>query len=200
MSALAWVVALLLGAPIAEEDAKPRVAVRHALVLKVGNRDQAADAAVALAEKLDGYFVERTDDYVRFKVPVARVKELLHQLEPLGVVIQRNVEAQDLGERMDEQRTRLNSKQEVLQRYFAVLGIAGANAVVEVESQMTQLVQEIEGLKGQLQMCEHQLRLAEVGVSFQFRDRRPPVRDGSSSFEWLNTMNLADLLWSFGHD
>ena len=81
-----------------------------------------------------------------------------------------------------------------------MLNTAGPNAVVEVEQQMTTLVEEIESLKGQLQLFEHQLQLADIVVSFQFRDRRPPVRDGSSSFKWLNTMNLVDLIWEFGRE
>ena len=182
------------------EEARPRVAYQHSLVLKVGNRDQAADAVIAAVEKLDGYFIERTDENVRLKVPVESVKKLLAQIEPLGVVVERKQEAQDLGDVMDERRTRLLSKQEVLQRYFAVLAGAGPNAVVEVEQEMTALVVEIESLKGSLVMYEHQLKYADVVVSFQFRERRPPIRDGSSSFEWLNTMNLVDLIWRFGHE
>jgi hypothetical protein len=185
---------------IQAEEARPRVAYQHSLVLKVGNRDQAADQVIAAVEKLDGYFIERTDEMLRLKVPVESVKRLLLQVEPLGVVIERKQEAQDLGDIMDERRTRLASKQEVLQRYFTVLTGAGPSAVVEVEQEMTSLVAEIEGLKGSLTMYEHQLRYADVVVSFAFRERRPPVRDGSSSFRWLNTMNLADLIWGFGHD
>jgi hypothetical protein len=182
------------------EEAKPRVAYRHSVVLKVGNRDQAADSVIAAAEKLDGYFIDRTDGMVRLKVPADSVKRLLAEVEPLGVVLERQQQAQDLGDVMDERRTRLSSKQEVLQRYFAVLAVAGPSAVVEVEQEMTNLVGEIESLKGSLQMYEHELRFAEVEVSFQFRERRPPVKDGSSSFRWLNSMNLADLISEFSHD
>ena len=190
----------LLPALVQAEEPKPRVAYQHSLVLKVGNRDQAGDAVIAAAEKLDGYFIERSDDGVRLKVPVANVKKLVAAVEQLGVVIERKQEARDLGDTMDEYRTRLGSKQEVLQRYFAVLVNAGPSAVVEVQQEMTSMVQEIENLKGTLNMYEHQLKLADVVVSFQFRERRPPVRDGSSSFKWLNTMNLADLIWRFGHE
>jgi len=184
----------------AAEEAKPRVAYHHSLVLSVGNRDESADLIIAAAEKLDGYFIERTDDMLRLKVPVENVKRLLSQIEPLGKVLERTLTAQDLGDIVEERRTRLASKQEVLQRYFAVLAGAGAGAVVEVEQEMTSLVTEIESLKGSLLMYEHELKYAEVDVSFHFRERRPPVNDGRSSFHWLNTMNLADLIGEFGHE
>jgi hypothetical protein len=190
----------LVPSVVGAQETKPRVAYQHSLVLKVGNRDQVADQLIVAVEKLDGYFIERTDEMLRLKVPVESVKKVLAAVEPLGVVIERKQEAQDLGDSMDERRTRLASKQEVLQRYFAVLSNAGPSAVVEVEQEMTSLVQEIESLKGSLTMYEHQLKYADVVVSFQFRERRPPVRDGSSSFRWLNTMNLADLIWGFSHE
>ena len=87
----------------------------------------------------------------------------------------------------------------MLDRYFQVLRGANDRAVVEIEAQMIGLVEEIEALKGAIRLLEHQMQYAELTVSFQFRDRRPPTRDGRSSFGWLNTMNLVDLVQEFSH-
>ncbi len=189
-----------MATPVGAGESAPRVAYRFTRVVKVVQREQASDAVVGLAERLDGYFLERDDGMVRLKVPTAKVKELVDAVEKLGTVVERVQEASDLGDTMAEHRTRLASREEVLQRYFAVLSGAGPNAVVEVEREMTGIVQEIESLRGLLNVYEHELRYAEVLVRFSFKDRRPPARDGNSSFAWLNSVNLADLLSEFGHD
>ncbi len=188
--------ALLLGAPAAA----PRTAVSATMVVKVTDRTKTADQLIDEVEKLGGYFASRTDAEVVLKVPVAEAKRLMALVEQAGKVIDRQFAAQDVGERLEELRTRLKSRQQVFERYFAVLAGANAQAVVEVEQAMTQLVQEIESLKGALRLLEHQLQLAQVVVRFEFRERRPPERSGSSSFAWLNTMNLVDLLREFGHE
>jgi hypothetical protein len=188
----------LMAAPPPSET-EGRTAVSASLVLKVTNRDSAADALIDAAEKRGGWFATRDDHSVVLVVPVQRVDELVAEVEPLGVVVERTFAAEDVTSRLREQRTRLASRKEVFERYFAVLQRAGHGTVVEVESQMTSLVQEIEDLKGSIKLLEHQLAYARVTVQFQFRDRRPPARSGDSSFGWLNTVNLVDLFAEFSH-
>jgi hypothetical protein len=188
------------GAPAATKPPSPRVAFRHSLVLKVADRDATADAAIAAAEKQGGYFLSRTNDAVRLKVPVAAVREVLGAIEPLGTVVSRSTEAVDLGERLDLVRTRLASREGMLKRYYAVIEGASDTQMPEVEQAMTALVQEIESMRGAIQLQEHQLAYAQVDLSFSFRDRRAPAPTGRSSFEWLNTVNLSDLIAEFGHE
>jgi len=85
----------------------------------------------------------------------------------------------------------------VLERYFDVLHNARPQAVTTVEHEMTSLIAEIEQLQGALVFAEHRLSYAQLDVSFEFRDRQAPVNNGNSSFPWLNTMNLADLIGDF---
>lgn len=195
-----FLIAAVSGPPAETKPPAPRTAVEATLVVKVSDKDQAADAIIADAEKRGGYFARRTDDEVVLKVPVAAADGLIDGVEALGVVVDKSFNARDVGARLGELRTRLKSRQDVFARYFQVLDTASISSIVEVESEMTQLVQEIEQLKGAIQLIEHKLQLAQITVRFRFRDRRPPARDGSSSFAWLNTVNLADLLGVFAHE
>jgi hypothetical protein len=187
-------------APVVSGAEGPRVAFHHALVLKVADRDATADAVIAVAEKSGGYFLSRTNDAVRLKIPVAAVKEALAAIEPLGTVAQRSTQAADVGEKLDMVRTRLASREGMLKHYFTVVATASDTQMPEVEAAMTTLVQEIESLRGTVELVEHQLRYAAVDVNFSFRDRRAPAASGRSSFEWLNTVNLSDLIAEFGHE
>ncbi len=184
------------GGPIAEVAA-PQLAVSYAITVAVASPAQAADQLVAKAEELGGYFAERSDEGVLVRVPAQRVQDMVAAVSPLGEEVSLTRKARDLAPSLLEQRTRLASREQVLSRYFAIIAGAGPDTVVSVEREMTRLVEEIEALKGTIRLAEHQLQLAEVSVRFRFRDRRPPARDGSSSFPWLNTVNLSDLLAEF---
>ncbi|MEZ0310958.1 MAG: DUF4349 domain-containing protein [Myxococcota bacterium] len=189
--------ALLVLLATVEPAPVQRIAVRDALTIKVGDRDKAAEAVIAVAEAVGGYFTMRSDTYMRLRIPSKKQAEVLAKVSQLGLVVQRSHAADDLTTALEEQRTLLASRRDVLQRYFAVLQTARPQAVTTVEHEMTSLIAEIEELEGSLRMAMHQLQYAELEVSFEFRDRQAPARDGSSSFRWLNSMNLADLIGDF---
>lgn len=199
MIAAALMVVLAVQPPAAASAPAPvqRIAVRDSLTIKVGDREKAADAVIALAESVGGYFTMRNDNYMRLRIPTKKQAEVLAAASKLGLIVQRSHAADDLTAALEEQRTLLESRREVLQRYFAVLNSARPQAVTTVEHEMTSLIAEIEELEGSLRMSLHRLQYAELEVSFEFRDRQAPARDGSSSFRWLNTMNLADLIGDF---
>ena len=46
-------------------------------------------------------------------------------------------------------------------------------------------------------LMRHRIAFARIEVLFEYRDRSAPVPDGRSSFAWLNSMNLSDLLEEF---
>lgn len=179
----------------------PAVTAQSAsLVLKVGVPEEAADALVAKAEALGGWFQTRTTTTVGFRIPDAQTDAFLAYAATLGVVADRSFNAQDLTGELTDQKSRLAARESVLDKYYEVLAGANPKAVVSVERQITELVAEIEQLRGRIRYLQHQGDYARVDVSFQFRDRSAPVRDGSSSFQWLNTLNLADLVDDFRSD
>ncbi len=176
-----------------------RVALRSRVTVKVGDRDGAAEAIIKKAGAMGGYFTVRDNDHVVLKVPRTSLKSLQEYAESLGAVVGLEVEAVDVGGQLQEQTTLLHSREEVLKRYFAVMRSAGVDTIVEVEAAMTDLVEEIEELKGELKVLKHRANFGELNVAFQFHDRRPPESGGHSSFEWINSVNLVDLMEDFGH-
>jgi hypothetical protein len=175
-------------------------AVSASLVVKVGQPESAADLLVARAKELGGWFQSRTTTAVAFRLPGAQVDAFLAEAAALGVVADRQFSATDLTAELVDQKSRLAAREGVLDQYYAILATANPKAVVAVERQITQLVEQIENLKGRIRYLEHQGAYARVDVSFQFRDRRAPTRDGSSSFAWLNTLNLEDLVMDFRYE
>jgi hypothetical protein len=174
-----------------------RSAIVATMVLKVTRRDEAADALVAQATEAGGYFAERTDQRLRLKVPADKARAFLASAEAQGVVVDRSFSSTGLSEQIADTNARLAAREDVLARYFSVLQTAGAGAVVTVEREIVRLVAEIEQYKGQLRALEHRADYADITLDFQFRDRAAPSRGGSSSFRWLNTLNLADIVEDF---
>ena len=183
-------------APVASMQ-DTRSAIVTTMVLKVTKRDETADALVALAQEMGGYFAERTGPVLRLKIPAAKAREYLEAAEAKGIVVDRTFNSTGLSEQLADNTARLTAREDVLARYFAVLETAGPDSVVTVEREIVRLVSEIERYKGALRALEHRATYADITLDFQFRDRSAPDRGGSSSFRWLNTLDLADLVEDF---
>lgn len=173
------------------------MAVTAGLVVQVDDREAALAQAVALAEARGGWFASLSTDHVDLRVPAAEAPALVEALRGLGELVDRSYDRRDLGPQLTNLDVRLESRRSVLARYEAVLAEASPKSVVTVERQITGLVGEIEQLEGQRRVLVDQVAHARVSLSLRFRERRAPRPDGSSSFAWLNTVNIDDLLRDF---
>ncbi len=168
-----------------------------AVTVQVDDREQAIAAVIETAESNGGWFTALTDESVTVAVPTDRAAAVLDGAKALGLVVERSWSVSDLDAELLDLRARLASREGVLTRYLDILEGAHANAVVAVEREITRTVAEIEQIQGRVRLLEHRAAYAQLGFSFRFRDRAQPARDGSSSFAWLNTLNLADLQDAF---
>lgn len=167
--------------------------VDASVTLQVDDREKAIAAVVASAEKAGGWFSNLSDESVVVQVPVEKAAETIEGARALGTLVERDWAAQDLDAELVDLRARLASREGVLKRYLDILGTTHANAIVAVEREITRTVAEIEKIQGRIRYLEHRAAYAQLAFSFRFRDRAAPARDGSSSFAWLNTLDLADL-------
>lgn len=182
------------------EEVAPRpTRVVAGLTLRVDDRDVASASAVATAEAAGGWFSRFSTDAVTLRVPIAQVDPVVQALRGLGDLVERSYQADDYTAQIVDLESRLAARKKVLDKYMAVLDMASPKAIVSVEREITQLVSQIEGLEGQLRLLRDRAAFAEISVSFRYRERQGPVRDGSSSFGWLNSLNVADLLDDLEH-
>lgn len=171
--------------------------VQASVVVKVYQPEAAAESLIDEATKQKGYFSSLSNESITFRIPTPAVEGFLAEVAEEGQVIERSMDASDLSASLAQMRARLKTREQLLDRYFAVLAEANPDAVVSVEREITRLVAEIENLRGNIRYQENLARYAEVRVSFQYQQREAPAADGSSSFAWLNTLNLSDLLYYF---
>lgn len=188
--------ALLLGSLSTTAMAAEEVVAGN-LTVKVTQRDAAADAIITNAREAGGWFSALAGDHITLRVPAAHVEPLMEFSAGLGVLTDRQISRSDYSQELSQARARLATREEMLEQYMAVLEAASVKAVVTVEREVTRLVSEIEQLKGRIRYLEDQVDYGTVTVWFQFRDRSAPVSDGSSSFAWLNSLNLVDVVGEF---
>ncbi len=171
--------------------------VSGSITVKVAQRDEAAAAVIAEARELGGWFSQLHEDHLTLRIPSAQVEHLMDFSAELGVLTDRQIARYDHSQELSQARARLATRTEMLEQYMLVLEAASAKSVVTVEREVARLVAEIEQLKGRIRYLEDQVGYGTVSVWFEFRDRAAPARDGSSSFAWLNTLNLVDLVGEF---
>lgn len=187
----------LLFAFLGFAQAEEALYITSNVTLKVLKKEQVADSLVLKAEELNGYYSSRTDYGLQLKIPVAQVEAYLDFVTEQGLIASRSFNSQSLSQGIADLSARLKTREELLQKYFSILEEAESDHVIAVENEVIRLISEIESLKGQLHKQMHLAKYADIYIEFRFRDRRAPVSDGSSSFSWINTLNITDLLSAF---
>ena len=118
-------------------------------------------------------------------------------VEEQGLIAQKQFDSNSLDQDLAHLEAKLKTREDLLAKYFGILEKSGVEHVIAVESEVIRLVTEIEHLKGQIRKMSHQTQYANIHIFFEFRDRSAPVSQGDSPFEWINTLNLTDLLYGF---
>lgn len=170
--------------------------VTATLVLKVTHPDQVRKQALELAKAVGGFPTFVTDAQLDLKVPPAAVEGLLGQLAQTGLVMARTLQRSDRTETIADLQARLKTKREVFQRLRTFLDDSNVAATLKVERSMSQLVSDLEMLRGQLDLEETGVRHATVRLGFQFRQEKR-VDDVRSPFDWINTVDLDRFLAEF---
>lgn len=189
-------------APAGSAAADPAAAARRTehramVVLKVARPEKARTEVLAQLDKLGGYPLLVTDDKLELKVPPAKLDALLEVIGGLGLVVDKARTRNDRTEELERLRARLAGRRTLLKRLRGFLAEADVNATVRIESQMLALVQEAEGLAGQLRLAADAVAFARVTLSFTWR-QSAPMRYARSPFPWLDGVGLDQLLREFG--
>ncbi len=173
-----------------------KTALVATLILKVINP---SDARVALREKateLVGHPILLTDHSVEVKVPPARLSAFIAAAGEQGIVVEKTLAREDLTLEIAQLEGTLKSKREILGRLRGFFDDSNLSATLRIEQTMTNLVAEIEAIKGRLRVLRDRTKWALVNISFRFK-RRDRIVYVSSPFEWLNTVNLDRFLEEF---
>ncbi len=174
--------------------------VKASVTINVGNPGGTALAIIEKAERLNGYFTLHADDHVSISIPVKHVTDFLAFVEKKGIVSFKKYDAEDVSTKLFLKKTTLKAREKMLEQYMKVLESAGNKKIVTVETEVIKLSEKIEDIKGHIRYLEHCTAYAKVDVYFSYHDRAMPTVKKDSSFTWLNTMNLQDMIWDFQNE
>lgn len=208
-SALA-LAALVLSAPISglsapktapaaggpASSAKRFTALDARVVLKVADPTKARKALLARVAKLRGHPALITDRRLHVRVPPKQLDSFLAFVNTQGYVIDKQLTRRDLTEAIARTRGRLRSKATTLAQLRSFLDDSKVAATLQVERTMTAIITELERLKGRLRVDLSRAAMAQVQISFQFRNPTR-LRYVRSPFAWINSVDVQKFLREF---
>ena len=167
-----------------------------ALVIGVGNREEAARSATRTAERLGGYVQEASVRGVLLRVPADRFEAALEDLAKLGLVSDRKVQVRDVTEEYVDLELRLRSKRAMLSRLEALAAKAEkVEDLLKVEQELSRLTLEIEQLEGKLRLLASQTALSRIAVEFVESARAAEMQTTLRlPFSWLQGLGLSNLM------
>lgn len=184
-------------APAADTEPEGRrTALVASLTVKVANPVETRNALEQRARELGGFPTFVADRELRLKVPPARLSTLLDAAAEHGLVIEKSLERADLTLEIAKLESQLKSKRAILAELRGFFDGSDVAATLQIEQSMTELVNELESVKGQLRVLHDRADWAVVRVSFEFKERQR-INTVSSPFEWLNSVNLPRFLSEF---
>jgi Domain of unknown function (DUF4349) len=143
-----------------------------------------------------GYASLVTDNALALKVPPAALPALLALIGGQGVVLDKTLSRTDLTLELATLEGQLKSKRTILAELRALFDGSDVSATLQIERSMTELVKELETVKGKLRVTSERARWAMLHVSFDFYEQQR-ISYIDSRFEWLNTVKLERFLGEF---
>ncbi|MCA9547909.1 MAG: DUF4349 domain-containing protein [Myxococcales bacterium] len=179
--ALAWPLTACGGASMphhvrttipAQADADGRLLARTArLDLEVDDEDdfgQALDDLEALAKRLKGHVVSRSQDRMVFKVPAATLDEALKAVQGMGEITESWVGAVDVTAEHTDLGVRIANLEKLQGRLRQLVDQAtDVKTILEVEKELGRVTTELERLQAQLRLLSGRVALAEVTVALE---------------------------------
>ncbi len=156
----------------------------------VTDAEEAADDLTSWAEETGGYYILRSTDRVVIRIPndaILRLKEYLEEnTDELYTYIP---SAQDIRSDILYLQSSIESREEILERNLGYLDRADVSGTLAVETEVMDILKELEEMKGRLRVLNQNRRFAYAEVSLQFQAETLPERI-PTSFPWLNSLDM----------
>lgn len=154
-------------------------------------------ASIVEAVRAVGGFVQlQNDRQLTIRVPAAEFRTVLPQIEQLGDVLHRNVEALDVSEEFRDLGVRLQNALAVRDRLQLLLAQAtNTEQALNVERELERVALVVEQIRGRMQLLGDRIAYSTVTVMFQ---AHAVVTDHPGAFRlpvpWLDELTLSRLL------
>ncbi len=156
----------------------------------VAEPDKTADQIATWAEGAGGYFLLKASARVVIRFPAGKLPDLRLFLESVAdEVIEISPQAIDLREQLLRLESGIRSREEFLQQNLSYINKTDVEGTLAIETEIVQILKEIEDRKGQLRRLGVDRRLSKADIRLSFMEQSLP-EDIPSSFEWINTVDF----------
>ncbi|MBW2524076.1 MAG: DUF4349 domain-containing protein [Deltaproteobacteria bacterium] len=169
---------------------------------------QTIDRVVDIAVALGGYIAQHDNASVQVRVPSPRFRDALKQMEKLGKVTHRAVQAQDVTEEYHDLSVRLKSLRATRDRLEQFLNRAkNIQEVLAVEKELNRLNSEIDRIEGRMRFLASRAAFSTITVALEPKPEKvvvvdedgpppppPPPQTLRLPIEWLSRVGLDQLL------
>lgn len=158
-----------------------------------GDPDRTAALLGDWAERNGGYFTLRSSGQVILRFPYSKTTQFREFLDTETEVYSFSSEAVDLREDILVYQSGIEAREEILGRNMALVARADFNQTLFLEQEILRLMEEIEGLKGNLKKAENDRRMAHASITINFQSQTLPDNI-PSSFDWINSLSFYRLV------
>lgn len=157
----------------------------------VSDVSESLKAAERIAGDMGGYVQKVDGDRISIRVPVAKYETAIAEVERLGRVTRREVEALDVTEEYVDLKARLKNALAVKARLDALLAKAeDTKAALEIEKELKRVSEEIEQLQAKLELINNRVALSTITILFQrVAPAGPDPRVARLPFAWLQQLD-----------
>ena len=150
----------------------------------------AGDRLVSWLESKGGYFLSLQQGRIQARLPVGEVAAAEDALKNLSAdILGYNLSASDISGDIRRLEASLSSRREVLDQNLAYLQRSDFSSTLAIEKEVTDLISEIEAVRGQIAALELRSRYATLELDLESQGIQSP--GGSfSNFAWINSIDF----------
>jgi len=156
--------------------------------------DQGIVAVEKIARDAGGYLALKKDREITIRVPRARFDITLIQIDKIGDVLHRDVQAQDVTDEYVDAETRIKNARAMQVRLKVLLDKANVKEALEIEKEMRRVTEELELLEGKLKLLKDKIAYSTITVAFEPRGSTIQATRIKLPFPWLTQLGLPTLL------
>ena len=156
--------------------------------------DQGLVAVEKIAKDNGGYLALKHDREIVIRIPRNRFEPALAQIDKIGDVLHRDIQAQDVTDEFVDTEIRIKNARAMQARLKILLEKASVKEALEIEKEMRRVTEEIELLEGKLQLLKDKIAFSTITVVFEARGSTIQTTRIKLPFPWLTQLGLPALL------
>ncbi len=148
-----------------------------------------------LTEAQGGYMQRMAAAAIVIRVPAEKFDETIAAIEAMGMVIAKDIVAQDVTDQFVDLELRLRNNRTLLATLEGMLARAeDVKQALEVEKELARVRTEIERLEGKLNLLLNRISFSTISVAFPQTAEAPSEMRVNLPFWWLKAMGLKSLM------